>query len=155
MPLTLKPGTGSLTASIFENVELGIRRQMFFSITMPVTVTFQGKPVKTEIQLDFIRLAIEQFADMEDKTFWFPVNPAAGYIDGSLLLGGSHHPVDCTRLAFASAQKGVIAVEAEYAIDFTQEGPAELGVVNGVLKTALAFDGKGIEPIMAEGALLG
>jgi hypothetical protein len=155
MPLALKSATGSLTASIFENAEAGIRKQMFFAIAIPVTLPFQGKPVATELQLDFIRLATETFADMEDKTFWFPVNPAPGYIDGSLSLGNADNPVDCTRIAFGSAAKGLIPVEVEYTIDFTAAGPAELGVVEGILKTHLAFDGKSLGPIMAEGALLG
>ncbi|MDB5048709.1 MAG: hypothetical protein JWO30_1780 [Fibrobacteres bacterium] len=154
MSLSVEPGAGSLSASIFENQELGIRKRMVFSITVPVTVPFEGKPVATEIQLDFIRLAADGLEDMEDTTYWFPVNPADGYIDGSLFLGEAHNPVDCTRLAFGKAESGSVPVEMEFTVDFTYEGPEELGIVEKTLTVALAFNRKELDRVFAESANL-
>jgi hypothetical protein len=150
MPLDIKPGPGTLSASMFENEALGIWPGMVFSIAVPVTVPFGGKKISTEIRLDFIRISAHRFEDMESSTYCFPVNPDRGYIEGSIYLGNVHNPVDCTRLTFGKAASGSLKAEMELSLDFEYEGPEELGVVETVITADLAFERKALDKVFLE-----
>lgn len=149
MPLKPVPATGTLTASILENEALGIRRRMYFSVSVPVTVPHKGKTRATEVFLDLIRLDADGCDDLDGKTYWFPVNPAAGYIEGYILLEGEDHAVDCTRIAFGTLKGDRVPVELSLRIEFVGTGDSgeseEL-----VLRTGLAFDRKELERVFAE-----
>lgn len=56
--------------------------------------------IQTEVRLDFIELPGEDLAALAGRGFEFPANPAAGYVDGSIYLEGTHNAVDVTRIEF-------------------------------------------------------
>jgi hypothetical protein len=71
---------------------------------------WQAEIVDTAIRLDGIELPSVHLADLAGRSFAFPVNPAQDAIDGSIYLGGAHHPVDVTALDFARARDGGLSV---------------------------------------------
>lgn len=75
-----------------------------------------------------------------------------GYIDGSMYLGHAHNPVDCTRVAFGAVTSNSIPIVLDYAIDFTYQGPEELGILEGKLETNLAFNRKKLEKLFGRAA---
>jgi hypothetical protein len=77
--------------------------------------------VSTEVSLDFIRLPAENLSGLANRSFQFPVNPIDGYIDGSLLLCGSHNPVNVTEIEFGSAGIDRITARLVATIDFEFE----------------------------------
>ena len=88
---------------------------------------FQDEIVDTSVRLDRIQLSSIRLADLVGKTFDFPVNPAPGFIDGSIYLAHRHHPVDVTFLAFHRTRVGGATVVLKGVIDFEVEGDAEWG----------------------------
>ena len=85
------------------------------------------KIVDTSIRLDAINLPSNMLRDLEGKSFEFPTNPNDGYIDGSIYLENSHHPVDVTSLNFSKSRDGqlTLIVKGVYVFDF--EGLDSLG----------------------------
>jgi hypothetical protein len=65
--------------------------------------------------------------DLAGKSFEFPTNPHAGYIDGSIYLGNAHHPIDVFSLHFSESRDGqlTLIVKGVYVFDF--EGFEGLG----------------------------
>lgn len=106
------------------------------AIDVPVTLQFEGERVETAIRLD----AIPVEGGPAGRTLAFPVNPEDGYIDGSLYLADAHNPVDVTRIDFGEEREEVLAATLHGTIDFTFEGPEELGVRPFVLDVALRWD---------------
>ncbi|MCL2714830.1 MAG: hypothetical protein FWD68_09685 [Alphaproteobacteria bacterium] len=82
--------------------------------------------VDTALRLDDIGLLSVDLADLAGKAFAFPVNPEDGYIDGSIFLGGAHHPVDVTALSFPHDSDGGLTVVIEGTYVFEYEGLADL-----------------------------
>ena len=72
--------------------------------------------MSTQIRLDFIEVPAEDLSGLANRAFQFPVNPAAGYIDGSIYLCGSHNPVDVTAIEFGPA--GVHSISATFVATF-------------------------------------
>ncbi|WP_420389926.1 hypothetical protein [Marinobacter sp.] len=66
----------------------------------------------TSIRLDGISLASDPMA-LEQQEFTFPVNPEAGYIDGSVYILAAHNPVDVTKLRFGKLTGNRLPVEVE------------------------------------------
>ena len=72
--------------------------------------------VSTQIRLEFIEVAADDLSGLGNRAFQFPVNPADGYIDGSIYLCGSHNPVDVTAIEFGPA--GVNSIRATFVAKF-------------------------------------
>jgi len=72
--------------------------------------------VSTQIRLDFIEVPAEDLSGLANRAFQFPINPADGYIDGSIYLCGSHNPVDVTAIEFGPA--GVHSISATFVATF-------------------------------------
>jgi len=72
--------------------------------------------VSTQIRLDFMEVPAEDLSGLANRAFQFPVNPGAGYIDGSIYLCGSHNPVDVTAIEFGPA--GVDSISATFVATF-------------------------------------
>lgn len=77
--------------------------------------------VSTSIRLDSIELPGETVADLADRTFQFPVNPTAGYIDGSVYLAAAHNPVDITTIRFGSPDGNRVHTHLVGSINFEFE----------------------------------
>ncbi len=101
---------------------------------------YEGEPQNTAVVLEFIEFGVEHWRDLEAQTFLFPKNPAEGHIDGSLYLGAAHNPVDVTEIRFGAFEDSQLTAEFRLEIDFTYEGPEELGVVSGNWSVDLEFD---------------
>jgi hypothetical protein len=85
--------------------------------------------VNTSIRLDGIDLPSNMLRDLAGKSFEFPINPNEGYIDGSIYLEYTHHPVDVTSLHFSKSRDGglKLIVKGVYVFDF--EGLDDLGKI--------------------------
>jgi hypothetical protein len=71
---------------------------------------FNGVVVETSIQLSSIAIPSISVVELQGRSFDFPVNPASGYIDGSIYLDGAHHPVDVTKLSFTIASVKLVGM---------------------------------------------
>lgn len=76
-------------------------------------------------RLDQVRLPNSAFARLAGQSLVFPLNPQAGYIDGSIYLDGAHHPVDVSKITFgANTIDGLeIEIEAQLILEFEGLGP--------------------------------
>jgi hypothetical protein len=83
---------------------------------------FNGVLIQTSIGLNNIAIPSVDVIVLAGQSFNFPVNPAVGYIDGSIYLDGAHHPVDVTRLSFFNAS---VKLAGLFVFEF--EGLSEYG----------------------------
>ncbi|MFG1834278.1 hypothetical protein [Micromonospora chersina] len=95
--------------------------------------------VRTAIRGEFIDLPGNDLSALTSRTFDFPINPHASYIDASIYLGGGHNPVDITRMEFGAAHSLNIDVVLHAAFDFSQEG-VEIANRSAVLHANLQFE---------------
>ncbi|PXX41430.1 hypothetical protein [Undibacterium pigrum] len=79
----------------------------------------QGQAVST-IRLDHIAGLEADPRRLAGRSFSFPVNPAYGYIDGSVYLQGRHQAVDVTRLTFGMEKNLQIPLEVTGNIQFEE-----------------------------------
>lgn len=94
--------------------------------------------ITTAVVGEFIHLPGSDLAGLTERTFDFPVNPHAGYIDASIYVCGAHNPVDITRVEFGAIHSHCIDVVLHVAFDFTQEG-VEIANRSAVLHANLQF----------------
>jgi hypothetical protein len=66
--------------------------------------TLGPEVINTAIVLDGVDLGVTSFDQLSGRSFTFPVNPAPGYIDGSIYLAAVHSPVDVTDLQFGKLE---------------------------------------------------
>lgn len=95
-----------------------------YSITIPVSpFLLDGKAVNTSIRLGGIELG-KDLKKMKGKTITFPVNPAPGYIDGSLYLRSAHNPVDVTaiKIVDVTSKQAQLELTAEFLFEFERIG---------------------------------
>jgi hypothetical protein len=126
----LKPFEGTLNAMIFENSFLNLPKTLFFKIEIPlqaidmskIAEDITNKNYQTSVQLDWIKLNIRSLQDLENKTFTFPINPADGYIDGSIYLFDVHNMIDTTSITFGKFNNQKIPIKTVLRIDFELEG---------------------------------
>jgi hypothetical protein len=71
---------------------------------------FNDVVVETSIHLSNVAIPSVSMAELNGRTFDFPVNPVVGYIDGSIYLDGVHHPVDITQLSFSNSSVKMVGV---------------------------------------------
>ncbi|MCP2274660.1 hypothetical protein [Nocardia amikacinitolerans] len=95
--------------------------------------------VETSVRLDYVELPTNTLADLSGRTFTFPVNPADGFIDASIYLGGGHCPVDITRIQFGRATPRRIPATLHAYFDFAQEA-VEIENRAAVLTADLALE---------------
>jgi hypothetical protein len=94
--------------------------------------------VSTQIVLEFIHLPAEDLLALAGRSFRFPINPAEGYIDGSMYLGGAHNPVDVTQIDFGELQGTTIAAKlvCDFIFDYELR---RVGNAHADLVTMLSF----------------
>jgi hypothetical protein len=112
------PTGGALTARIFENTANGVAKSLVYDIAIPVRFVL-GLPAdqdndahrRTDVRLEFIRVGLASWRDLPGRRFDFPVNPAAGYVDGSVYFDGAHQYADLTRLRFGTLVGSKLATD--------------------------------------------
>ncbi len=77
------------------------------------------------LRLDQVQLPNSDFAHYAGQSLAFPLNPHAGYIDGSIYLDGAHHRVDVSKITFGTKTiDGLeIEIEAQRIFEFEGLGP--------------------------------
>ena len=149
--LELRPATGTLTAKLFENARIGLGLSVFFYIEIPVEPFDYGDSThRTSLRLDFIELPVRSWRELKGREFSFPTNPDPGFIDGSLYLDGAHNPADVTLIRFGEPNTDVVPIAIKGSLDFTIEGPEELGVVALDWTTELTFESQKLDWVFAE-----
>jgi hypothetical protein len=93
--------------------------------------------IDTSLRLDFIDLPSTDFVELSGKTFHFPKNPADGFIDASIYIYHSHHPVDINTITFGSISLAGIAVEMDVDLCFDVEGLGEFENAHWIVSSAL------------------
>jgi hypothetical protein len=92
------------------------------NIHIPIAkFVLDGEIIDTAIRLDRISLA-STLNNMIGKNISFPINPAEGYIDGSIYLKGAHNPVDVTEIKFLKLEDSLITIEITMHFNFEFEG---------------------------------
>ena len=81
-----------------------------------------GVVVKTSVRLDGVDLPNSDMRALAGQTLNAPINPEAGYIDGSIYIDGAHHPVDVRQIIFGKVEHEKINASFVTEIDFTFEG---------------------------------
>jgi hypothetical protein len=151
MEIQLLPKSGELRSTVFENVHAGIARSVFFNVLIPIApFDFEGQSVETSVRLDLIDFGVTDWRLLSDKSFAFPVNPAEGYVDGSMYLGHAHNPADVTRIAFGRFADSSVEVVFDIAFDFTYEGPSRLGKPSYTWTIVLNFDPIALDATLRE-----
>jgi hypothetical protein len=90
-----------------------------YTIILPVAKFILDEQITdTTLWFDNILLS-ELLPAYTGKTVTFPVNPAEGYIDGSVYLRGAHNPVDITTIRFIKLENKTLV--AELTMDFVFE----------------------------------
>lgn len=154
--MELNPTIGTLTARLFSNEHVGLPLTLFFDIDLPVQpFEFDGEPQETSIRLEFIELPVRDWREIFGRTFRFPINPEPGYIDGSVYIGNVHNPVDVTQIRFAQASGSRVAIVADICVDFTYEGPCELGQLRREWATSLDFDESALDQVFRAASVRG
>lgn len=119
------PARGSLTARMFENLNNGIANCLVYDITIPVHCVL-GPPAEldtsyatpTDVRLELIRIGLVDWRDLPSRLFTFPVNPVAGYVDGSVYFDGVHHYADLTRLRFGELTGATLTAAVTITFNF-------------------------------------
>lgn len=83
------------------------------TIHIRLNILIDGQDYDTSIRLDHIPGLGANPRKLAGRSFAFPVNPAEGYIDGSMYLHGRHHPVDVKLLHFGSEHVMQMPLEVE------------------------------------------
>ncbi|MBX9677767.1 MAG: hypothetical protein K2X38_03305 [Gemmataceae bacterium] len=149
--LVLGPQRGTMSAKVFQNPHLRIPPSLFFKIEIPLNpFQFQGETQVTSVRLDFIDFGVFDWKELPNREFRFPKNPEDGYIDGSMYLGGTHNPADCTRIRFGNLEQKTLPTSLDIEFDFTYEGPIELGKVAVTWQVDLDVDSAGLDRVIEE-----
>ncbi|MFN3165431.1 MAG: hypothetical protein ACE37H_00035 [Phycisphaeraceae bacterium] len=82
------------------------------SIRIPLApFDLDDQSIETVLVLEQIRLPTVDRSRLCGRSFDFPSNPQAGYIDGSIYIDHAHHPVDVSSIHFHSNRVQHITVE--------------------------------------------
>jgi len=118
-PKSILPLNGKMSAIIFENKNIGLKRNLFYKISIPLKkFKFEENIEQTSLELEFISLNVKNWKDIENKTFKFPLNPKRGYVDASVYLGSEHILLDIKKIKFGKINKNNIEVEISGEINF-------------------------------------
>ena len=109
------------------------------SIEIPLTpFTIDGNLIETVIHLDGVALPTDDVLKLSGMTFSFPVNPEAGYIDGSIYVQHAHHPVDVTSIRFGRVTDNAVEADFEMVLLFEFEGLCDYQNTSCTLHTRLS-----------------
>ena len=75
--------------------------------------------VETSFQFDFIVFdGALSVAELEGRSFTFPVSPENNYVDASIYLCHRHNPIDVTKIHFGVSDGDTIPASIECHVDF-------------------------------------
>jgi hypothetical protein len=77
-----------------------------------------GEAVTTSLRLDQIELDLSDLAAVAGKFISFPINPAPGYIDGSIYLLHQHVPFDVDQIRFGQPDADSMPIEISGVLSF-------------------------------------
>jgi hypothetical protein len=154
-----EPGRGALTARLFANAGSGVASSLVFDIAVPVRCMLDmpsdadaSIAGPTEVRLDFIRIGIVDWRELPGRTFVFPINPEAGYVDGSVYFDGTHQYADLTRLQFGTLSGSVLSATVTITFNFYPNSMLpnmpETVTVNWAIE--LAIDPAKLDRVLAE-----
>jgi hypothetical protein len=159
------PSRGTLTARMFENLNNGIANSLVYNIAIPVQCVLAPSSDpdgvdqrRTAVSLDFIRIGFVDWRDLPGRVFTFPVNPAAGYVDGSVYFDGAHQYADLTRLSFGALTGATMPTVATITFHFYKNSawPTLPETASVDWDINLAVDATALDQVMAEaGTVLG
>ena len=128
------PKGGKINGMIFENEFANIPMTLFYTMEVELEVfEIDNEIIDTSFILDFIDFKINNLQQLENKTFDFPIYPKSGYIDASVYILWTHHPVSVTRMTFGEIKDGYISVSFEYNLEYLHSN-----VQDSVIKTLSA-----------------
>jgi hypothetical protein len=78
--------------------------------------------VSTAIIFERLTLPTTELRDLARVRVTFPVNPEAGYVDGSVYIEHAHHPADLTEIEFGEHDGATIAARLSLNLLFSFEG---------------------------------
>jgi hypothetical protein len=95
---------------------------------------YQDEIVSPMIRLDDIDLPSTKLSNLVNKSFTF----TPGDLNGSIYLGGAHHPVDAIALSFFLSRQNKLTVLVKGIYDFEYEGLEGVANEAFVLNTLLS-----------------
>ena len=145
------PKYGKINGLIFENDYVKIPMTLFYTIEVELEdLKIDDEVIGTSLILDSIIFEINDLKELENKSFDFPMYPETGYIDASVYIFWTHHPVSVSKITFGKIDNGYIAVSIDYNIEYLHSNVQDL--VFRTLSTTLKLDklsicSKILEPI--------
>lgn len=145
------PKYGKINGLIFENDYVKIPMTLFYTIEVELEdLKIDDEVIGTSLILDSIIFEINDLKELENKSFDFPMCPETGYIDASVYIFWTHHPVSVSKITFGKIDNGYIAVSIDYNIEYLHSNVQDL--VFRTLSTTLKLDklsiySKILEPI--------
>ena len=92
---------------------------------LPFELTIDGysESVDTSIRLDGIDIPSEP-SELQENSYTFPINPNAGYIDGSIYFMAAHNPVDVSKIEFGRVENGKLPIKLQsyWVLEFEKTG---------------------------------
>ena len=133
------PKDGKIDGLIFENDHVNIPMTLFYSIEVELeTFEIDNEITDTSLILDFISFNINDLKELENRAFNFPIYPEKNYIDASVYILWTHHPVSVSKLTFGKIDNGYIAITIDYNIEYLHSNVQD-SVVR-TLSTTLKLD---------------
>ena len=133
------PKGGKIDGLIFENDYVNIPMTLFYSIEVELeTFEIENEITDTSLILDFISFNINDLKELENRAFDFRIYPEKNYIDASVYILWTHHPVSVSKLTFGKIDNGYIAITIDYNIQYLHSNVQD-SVVR-TLSTTLKLD---------------
>ncbi|WP_010197577.1 MULTISPECIES: hypothetical protein [unclassified Psychrobacter] len=133
------PKGGKIDGLIFENDHVNIPMTLFYSIEVELeTFEIENEVTDTSLILDFISFNINDLKELENRAFDFRIYPEKNYIDASVYILWTHHPVSVSKLTFGKIDNGYIAITIDYNIQYLHSNVQD-SVVR-TLSTTLKLD---------------
>ena len=130
---------GKIDGLIFENDHVNIPMTLFYSIEVELeTFEIDNEITDTSLILDFISFNINDLKELENRAFDFRIYPENKYIDASVYILWTHHPVSVSKLTFGKIDNGYIAITIDYNIQYLHSNVQD-SVVR-TLSTTLKLD---------------
>lgn len=133
------PKSGKINGLIFENDHVNIPITLFYSIEIELEdFKIDDEVIETSLILDFISFEINDLKELENRSFKFPMHPETGYIDASVYILWTHHPVSVSKITFGQLDNGYISASIDYNIEYLHSNVQDL--VFRTLSTTLKLD---------------
>lgn len=133
------PKGGKIDGLIFENDYVNIPMTLFYTIEIELeTFEVDNEIMETSLILDFISFKINDLKELENRAFDFLIYPENNYIDASVYILWTHHPVSVSRIIFGKIENGYIAVSIDYSVEYLHSNVQDLAI--RTLSTTLKLD---------------